>query len=98
MCQSDHPELHSSACTLAVGALIVIRGEDPATISNGTIIIFRPFLSTPDYLVVHRVMKIVPPSSTPDGHYSFFTRGYRNRYLVCRYNSWSDSGGVLPST
>src|SRR5438552_18156717 len=85
MCQSDHPDLHSNACTLAVGALIVIRGEAPATISNGTIIIFRPFPSTPDYLVVHRVMKIVPQSSSPDGQYDFFTRGDANpTALECR--------------
>src|SRR5438876_8531060 len=98
MCQSDHPELHSTACTLAVGALIVIRGEDPATISNGTIIIFRPFLSTPDYLVVHRVMKIVPPSSTPDGQYDFFTRGDANTYAVGGYDSWSGPGGSVPGS
>src|SRR5207244_12656186 len=43
MCQSDHPELHSTACTLAVGALIVIRGRNLARISNGTIIIYRHY-------------------------------------------------------
>ena len=96
MCQSDHPELHSTACTLAVGALIVIRGEDPATISNGTIIIFRPFLSTPDYLVVHRVAKIVPANSSPDGQYDFFTRGDANPYAVGGYDSWSGPSGSVP--
>src|SRR5436853_6065515 len=89
MCQSDHPELHSTACTLAVGALIVIRGEAPATISNGTIIIFRPYLTSPDYLVVHRVMKIVPPSISPDGQYEFFTSGDSNSYDVGGYDVWS---------
>jgi len=98
MCQSDHPELHSNACTLAVGALIVIRGEAPATISNGTIIIFRPFPSTPDYLVVHRVMKIVPQSSSPDGQYDFFTRGDANPYSVGVYDSWSGPGGSVPGS
>ena len=97
MCQSDHPDLHSNACTLAVGALIVIRGEAPATISNGTIIIFRPFPSTPDYLVVHRVMKIVPQSS-PDGQYDFFTRGDANPYSVGVYDSWSGPGGSVPGS
>ena len=98
MCQSDHPDLHSNACTLAVGALIVIRGEAPATISNGTIIIFRPFPSTPDYLVVHRVMKIVPQSSSPDGQYDFFTRGDANPYSVGVYDSWSGPGGSVPGS
>jgi len=98
MCQSDHPELHSTACTLAVGALIVIRGEDPATISNGTIIVFRPFLSTPDYLVVHRVAKIVPANSSPDGQYDFFTRGDANPYAVGGYDSWSGPSGSVPGS
>jgi len=98
MCQSDHPELHSTACTLAVGALIVIRGEDPSTISNGTIIIFRPFLSTPDYLVVHRVAKIVPANSSPDGQYDFFTRGDANPYAVGGYDSWSGPSGSVPGS
>src|SRR3989475_4994693 len=96
--QSDHPELHSTACTLAVGALIVIRGEDSATISNGTIIIFRPSLSTPDYLVVHRVVKIVSPSSSPDGQYDFFTRGDANVYAIGGYDFWSGPGGSVPGS
>src|SRR5437667_12023771 len=98
MCQSDHPELHSNACTLAVCALIVSRGEAPATISNGTIIIFRPFPSTPDYLVVHRVMKIVPQGSSPDGQYDFFTGGDANPYSVGVYDSWSGLGGSVPGS
>ena len=98
MCQRLNPALHTNACTLEIGALIVIRGEDPATISNGTIIIFRPFPSTPDYLVVHRVMKIVPQSSSPDGQYDFFTRGDANPYSVGVYDSWSGPGGSVPGS
>jgi hypothetical protein len=98
MCQSDHPELHSTACTLAVGALILIRGEDPATISNGTIIIFRPYLSSPDYLVVHRAIKIVPPSSSSDGQYDFYTRGDANTYGFGQYDSWQGPGGSVPGS
>jgi len=98
MCQRLNPTLHTDACTLEIGALIVIRGEDPATISNGTIIIFRPFPSTPDYLVVHRVMKIVPSSSSPDGQYDFFTRGDANPYSVGVYDSWSGPGGSVPGS
>src|SRR5436853_4337125 len=98
MCQSDDPARQSHASTLAVGALSVIRGEAPATISNGTIIIFRPFPSTPDYLVVHRVMKIVPQSSSPDGQYDFFTRGDANPYSVGVYDSWSGPGGSVPGS
>ena len=98
MCQSDHPELHSTACTLAVGALIAIRGEDPATINNGTIIIFRPFLATPDYLVVHRAIRIVPANSSPDGQYDFYTRGDANTYTAGTYDSWSGPGGSVPGS
>src|SRR5256885_11656173 len=97
MGQRLNPTLHTGACTLEIGALMVMRGEDPATISNGTIIIFRPFPSTPDYLVVHRVMKIVPQSS-PDGQYDFFTRGDANPYSVGVYDSWSGPGGSVPGS
>lgn len=76
MCQRTNPLLHTSACTLAVGDLIVIRGVSPDTISNGTIIIFRPYIDRPDYLVVHRVVKVFPASgSTP---VSFWTEGDAN--------------------
>ena len=98
MCQRLNPALHTNACTLEIGALIVIRGEDPATISNGTIIIFRPSLSTPDYLVVHRVVKIVSPSSSPDGQYDFFTRGDANVYAIGGYDFWSGPGGSVPGS
>ncbi len=57
-------------CTLAIGDLIVIRGQDPSTIvpsnvtspgiePNGSIIVFRPpapWSTDPNYLVVHRVV------------------------------------------
>ena len=78
MCQSDHPELHSTQCTLAVGALIVIRGEDPATIPNGTIIVFMNNPSDPGYLVVHRIVGIVPATSSAFNQVSFRTRGDAN--------------------
>jgi signal peptidase I len=79
MCQRLNPTLHNSACTLEIGALIVIRGVDPNTISNGTIIIFRPNPNTPDYLVVHRVVKVFPANqNTP---VSFWTEGDANGAL-----------------
>jgi hypothetical protein len=73
-------------CTLPIGSLIVIRGQDPSTIvvgpyqipsgaqPNGSIIIFRPgaaYNSDPNYLVVHRVV-----GRTPGGN--FITRGDAN--------------------
>ncbi len=79
MCQRLNPVLHSNACTLEIGALIVIRGMDPNTITNGTIIIFRPHTDTPDYLVVHRVVKVFPGNqNTP---ISFWTEGDANGVL-----------------
>jgi signal peptidase I len=78
MCQSDHPELHSNLCTLAVGALIVIRGVDPSTISNGTIIVFMNDPSNPSFLVVHRVIGIVPAANSTYGQVSFKTKGDAN--------------------
>src|SRR5947209_7028678 len=67
------PALHTNACTLEIGALIVIRGQDPAMITNGTIIIFRPYPATPDYLVVHRVVKVYQPSQSTYNQYTFWT-------------------------
>jgi signal peptidase I len=78
MCQSDHPELHSTQCTLPVGALIVIRGDDPSTILNGTIIVFMNDPSNPGFLVVHRVIGIVPATSSVYNQVSFRTKGDAN--------------------
>ena len=84
MCQRLNPALHTDACTLDIGALIVIRGVDPNTISNGTIIIFRPE-SNPDYLVVHRVVKVF--SSNQNAPVSFWTEGDANGVL----DPWDNS-------
>ena len=78
MCQSDHPELRSTQCTLPVGALIVIRGVDPVTIVNGTIIVFMNNPADPGYLIVHRVVGIVPASSSAYNQISFRTKGDAN--------------------
>jgi signal peptidase I len=94
MCQSLNPALHTSACTLPIGALIVIRGEDPAAITNGSIIIFRPYTSTPDYLVVHRVIKIYQPSSSVYGQYTFWTEGDANGVM----DGWDQPNGGIPGS
>ncbi len=75
-------------CTLAVGALIVIKGQDPSTIQKGpdcllpigtskygSIIVFRPDPARPDYLVVHRVREIRGNESVG---FSFRTKGDNN--------------------
>ncbi len=78
------------SCTLAVGDLIVIRGQDPSTIQKGpdcstmryvetskygSIIVFRPDPSRPDYLVVHRVREIHGNQTVG---FSFRTEGDNN--------------------
>ncbi len=88
-------------CTLPVGALIVIRGQDPSSIQGGaacgvpagiapigSIIVFRPPGSAdPNYLVVHRVRQIIVGSS---GQLSFRTQGDANS--IC------DTWGPVPSS
>jgi signal peptidase I len=94
MCQRLNPDLHTNACTLEIGALIVIRGEDPSTITNGTIIIFRPYPSTPDYLVVHRVINIYQPNRSVYGQYTFWTEGDANGIA----DQWDQPNGGIPGS
>jgi hypothetical protein len=94
MCQRLNPALHTNACTLEIGALIVIRGEDPATITNGTIIIFRPYPSTPDYLVVHRVINVYQPSTSIYNQYTFWTEGDANGVA----DGWDQTNGGIPGS
>lgn len=78
MCQSDNPLLHTSQCTLPIGTLIVIRGVSPTTISNGSIIVFMNDPSDPSFLVVHRVVGIIPAANSAYGQVSFRTKGDAN--------------------
>jgi signal peptidase I len=94
MCQRLNPVLHNSACTLEIGALIVIRGQDPAVITNGTIIIFRPYTSTPDYLVVHRVIKVYQPGQSTYNQYTFWTEGDANGVQ----DGWDQTNGGIPGS
>lgn len=94
MCQRLNLALHTTDCTLEIGALIVIRGEDPATITNGSIIIFRPYTTTPDYLVVHRVIRVYPPSSSVFNQYTFWTEGDANGVA----DSWDQPNGGIPGS
>ncbi len=75
-------------CTLAVGDLIVIRGQDPRTIQAGpacgvpigtskygSIIVFRDPTRGPDFLIVHRVREVRGNESVG---FSFRTQGDAN--------------------
>jgi hypothetical protein len=98
-------------CTLPVGALIVIRGQDPHTIQAGpacntpavgpsavggplgSIIVFRPYLDNPDYLVVHRVREIIP---LPGGQLAFKTQG-DNYQTNTACDPWPYPSGAIPA-
>jgi signal peptidase I len=69
-----------SNCTLPVGALIVIRGQDPSAINVGDIVVFRGNPSDPNYLIVHRIIVVYTPSndSAYPGQYAFITHGDAN--------------------
>jgi signal peptidase I len=83
-------------CVLPVGALIVIRGQDPRTVVAGpppvgTIIVFRPYLTQPDFLVVHRVVEI-RGNQSQNGPY-FVTEGDNNHGAL---DSWDYPGPGNP--
>jgi signal peptidase I len=90
-------------CVLPIGSLIVIRGQDPRTIVAGpppvgTIIVFRPYPSTPDFLVVHRVVEIRGNQSR--GEYFFVTLGDGNSGILDPWdspNAGNPYGGVPAS-
>ncbi len=102
MCQSMHPDLMSSQCTLPVGALLLFHVQDPSTIfaapyPNGSIIIFRPpccsaALNDPNYFVVHRVVGMGSPGVC-GAQLCFITLGDANDAL----DPW-DASGVPPSS
>jgi signal peptidase I len=69
-----------SNCTLPIGALIVIRGQDPSAIKVRDIIVFRGNPSDPNYLIVHRIIVVYTPNNDTayPGQYAFITHGDAN--------------------
>ncbi len=69
-----------SNCVLPVGALVVIRGEDPSALKVGDIVVFRGNPSDPNYLIIHRIIVLYTPSNdtTYSGQYAFVTHGDAN--------------------
>ena len=66
-------------CVLPVGALVVIKGQDPSTITNQTIIVFGNLPNEPtDFLVIHRVVGIVQAQNSAFSQVSFRTKGDAN--------------------
>ena len=90
MCQRTQPYLYSNDCTVARNSLVLAQAQkDPSTIVNGSIIIFRPYPQDPAYLVMHRIIKVIPPSD-PSGQYSFLTQGDANPGP----DYWNSPGGI----
>jgi signal peptidase I len=69
-----------SNCVLPVGALVVIRGEDPSALKVGDIVVFRGNPSDPNYLIIHRIIILYTPSNDTaySGQYAFVTHGDAN--------------------
>ncbi|HVH15536.1 MAG TPA: plastocyanin/azurin family copper-binding protein [Candidatus Angelobacter sp.] len=94
MCQRLNPYLNSNACTIGWGDLILARSQDPSTIANNTIIVFRPYPAFPNYLVVHRIIRIIPASQTSNNLIAFWTQGDANSVM----DAWDSlNGGVSAS-
>jgi len=90
MCQRSNPNLNSNNCTIPDNSLVLAQAQkDPSAVVNGSIIIFRPYPQDPAYLVMHRIIKIIPPS-TPYGPYTFWTQGDANPVR----DSWAYTGGI----
>jgi len=69
-----------SNCVLPVGALVVVRGEDPSALTVGDIVVFRANPSDPNYLIIHRIIILYIPSNDTayPGQYAFVTHGDAN--------------------
>jgi len=69
-----------SNCVLPVGALVVIRGENPSALKVGDIVVFRGNPSDPNYLIIHRIIVLYTPSNDTayPGQYAFVTHGDAN--------------------
>jgi signal peptidase I len=83
-------------CVLPIGALIVIKGQDPHTILPGqppvgNIIVFHVPTEGPDFLVVHRVIRIVLANQSSNGYF-FITKGDANNVE----DSWDTPGAGNP--
>ena len=94
MCQRLNPSLNSDLCTLAPGDLLFSRPTDPASIVNGSIIIFRPYPATPDYLVTHRVIKIIPATDSIYDQITFWTEGDANAVP----DGWDQANAGIPAS
>jgi len=93
MCQRLNPNMHTDSCTLAMGDLLFSQPENPATIVNGSIIIFRPYPTEPTYLVAHRVIKIIPATESIYNQITFWTEGDANAVP----DAWDQANAGIPA-
>jgi hypothetical protein len=90
MCQRVNPSLNSNNCTIPQNSLVLAQAQkDPSAIVNGSIIIFRPYPQDPAYLVMHRIIKVIPPSNSCGPH-TFWTQGDAN----AAPDFWDYTGGI----
>ena len=94
MCQRLNPSLGLSSCTLAPGDLLFSQPADPASIINGSIIIFQPYPATPYYLVAHRVIRIIQASDSSYNQITFWTKGDANNVM----DPWNQPNGGVPAS
>lgn len=94
MCQRLNPSLQSDACTLALGDLLFSLPEDPASIVNGSIIVFRPYPANPNYLVTHRVVRIIQPADSIFHQITFWTMGDANPAI----DGWDQPNAGIPAS
>src|SRR5690348_1764239 len=83
-------------CVLPVGALVVIKGQDSHTIlpgppPTGDIIVFHVPTEGPDFLVIHRVIRIIIANQSQNGYF-FVTKGDANGVE----DSWDTPGVANP--
>jgi len=94
MCQRLNPSLNSDMCTLAPGDLLFSRSADPVSIVNGSIIVFRPYPATPNYLVAHRVIKIIQATDSIYNQITFWTEGDAN----AAPDGWDQANTGIPGS
>src|SRR2546425_12368005 len=93
MCQRLNPNMHTDSCTLAMGDLLFSQPENPTTIVNGSIIIFRPYPAEPTFLVAHRVIKIIPATESVYSQITFWTEGDANDVP----DAWNQANAGIPA-
>jgi PKD domain len=84
----------SPNCAINIGDVVLVRAQDPSTIVDGSIILFRPYLDHPEFLVLHRVVEIFSPANSGYNQYGFVTKGDANGII----DAWVDFPNGIPAS